>query len=95
MLHPGPNGPSLISEEFNELCVLNKVEAIVRPLANPGNPYQAVRMMEIRSFNNSVVCVTQNNSKRTQHFIPAMGSVQMILGSSESLPTIEQVSDAD
>jgi hypothetical protein len=94
MLYPGPNGPSLVSEEFNELCVLNQVEVAVKPLPNPGSPYQAVRMLEIRSFSDSVVCITQNDSNRTTHYIPARGSIQMILKSDEQLPNIEKVSDA-
>jgi hypothetical protein len=94
MMYPGPNGPSLISEEFNQLCIDNQVEVSVKPLPNPGTPYQAIRMLEIKSFSDSVVCVTQNDTKRTTHYIPAHGSIQMILRPDELLPNIEKVSDA-
>jgi hypothetical protein len=83
-----------ISEEFTELCVVNLVEARIQPLPNPGNPYQAVRMLEIKSFSNSVVRITQKNNKKTEHYIPAGGTVQMIIKPDEHLPSIETVKDA-
>jgi hypothetical protein len=93
MLFPGTNGPTLISEEFNQLCIDTHVEVTVRPLPNPGDPYQAVRMLEFKSFSDQVILVTQNDSKRTTHYIPARGSIQMILNPGEPLPNIEKVSD--
>jgi hypothetical protein len=86
--------PSLISEEFNQLCIDLHVEVTVRPLPNPGNPYQAVRMLEFKSFSDTVIRITQNDSNSTVHNIPARGSIQMILKPGELLPNIEKVSDA-
>ena len=94
MLYPGPHGPSLISEEFNEWCVKNNVQATVKPLPNPGNPYQAVRMLEFRSFSKSVIKVTQKDRKKTEHYIPAEGTIQFIIKPDEQLPDIEKVEDA-
>lgn len=95
MLYPGPNGPSLISEEFSQLCIDNQVEVTVKPLPNPGNPYQSVRMLEFRSFSDSTVLVMQNNSKRTEHYIPARGSIQLTIKADEPLPNIQKVEDAN
>lgn len=91
MLYPGKHGQSLVSEEFNQMCVDNNVEVTVKALPNPGNPYQAVRMLEFKSFTDSVIRVTQYDHKNTVHNIPARGSIQMVLGASESLPLIEKV----
>ena len=90
----GLNSVNFISEEFNQWCVQNNVQVTVKPLPNPGNPYQAVRMLEFRSFSRSVIKVTQKDRNRTEHYIPAEGTIQFIIKPDEQLPDIEKVEDA-
>lgn len=94
MLFSGPHGPSLVSEEFNRLCVQNRVEFTIKPLPNPGNPFQSIRMAEVRSFSDQTVRVIQNDRNKTVHNIPAQGSVQFTMKPDEPLPDIEQVDNA-
>ena len=95
MLYNGPNGKSLVSEEFNQMCVDNQVECTVQARPNPGNPYQAMRMLTFRNFSDSTVKVYQLNKKKQVHQIPAFGSIELMLAPDEELPKIEKVKDGD
>jgi hypothetical protein len=94
MLFDGPNGKTLVSEEFNQMCVENQVEVQIQARPNPGNPYIAQRMLTIRSFSDSTVRVYQFDKKQQIHEIPAFGSIQlMLMTQDEALPRIEKVTD--
>lgn len=93
MLYNGPNGKSLVSEEFNQLCVANQVEVTVQAFPNPGNPYRAMRKLTIRSFSDSIIRVMQYNAKSQIHNIPERGSIEILLSESEPMPLIEKVED--
>jgi hypothetical protein len=92
MLFDGPNGKTLVSEEFNQMCVNNQVECSVQARPNPGNPYRAMRMLTFRSFSDSTIRVYQFDEKKQVHEIPAFGSIQvMLMTPDEPLPRIEKV----
>lgn len=85
----GNESPQVL-EEFKQLCVDTHVECTFKSLPNPGSPFRSFRMLEFRSFTQDVIKITQQNKNSTVHLIPAMGSVQMILQSDESLPNIQK-----
>ena len=88
MLYDSPYGKSLISEEFNQLCVEFHVEASVQSLPNPGN-LNMLRVMSIQSFGEQIVKVIQGNGQI--HMIPAKGKIQFMLLPDEPLPTFERM----
>jgi hypothetical protein len=91
MLYAGPQGRSLVSEDFNQLCTSMLIEAKVQVLPNPGDPFRSVRIITLRSFNTCVVSVTQKNKKQTKTLIPAKGEGEIMLMPDEELPVIEKV----
>jgi len=92
MLFDGPRGKTLVSEEFNQMCIDNQVEVTIQARPNPGNPYVATRLLTIRSFSDSVIKVYQQGSKEQIHMIPAHGSVEvMLMSSNDPLPRFEKV----
>jgi hypothetical protein len=95
MIFDGPNGKTLVSEEFNQMCMDECVEVQVQAMPNPGDPFRAIRMLTIRNFNDTTVRVMQYNDKNTVHYIPAKGSVQMTLAAIEPMPSIERMTDAN
>lgn len=90
MLYNGQFGKTLVSEEFNTQCVIHSVEAAVKPSPNPGDPYHALRQISFRSFNSKLVKVIQQNKKKTEHLIPAKGTLDIVLAPGESLPILEK-----
>lgn len=91
MLFDAQHGKSLVTEAFNQMCVDHQVECSIQPLANPGNPFRAMRMLKFRNFSNDTVRVFQFDSKKQIHEIPAQGSVELMLGPDEPLPILEKV----
>jgi hypothetical protein len=91
MLYQGPNGKTLVSEEYNQMCIDNQCECTVQAFPNPGDPYRAMRMLTFRNFSDCVVKVYQYDDEQQVHSIPAHGSIQVLLGSNEPLPTLEKV----
>lgn len=92
MLFDGPHGRTLVSEEFNQMCVDNHVEVTFQAHPNPGSPYQSMRLLTFRNFSDSTIRVYQFDRKKQVHDIPARGTIQvMLLNSDEPLPRIEKV----
>jgi hypothetical protein len=89
MFHQGPNGPSLVSEEFNQMCVAAHVEARVSSMPNPGDPYNALRRITFRNFATTTAKVTQYNKRKQIHTIPAKGGLEIMLQADEALPLVE------
>ena len=94
MQFDGSNGKTLVSDEFNQMCVEACVEVQVQALPNPGDPFRAIRILTIRNFNDTTVRVTQFDAKNTISHIPSKGSVQVMLGAIEPMPTFERITDA-
>lgn len=90
MFFLGTRGPSLVSDEFNQMCTDAHVEARVRPLANPGDPYNALRVISFRNFGSKTATVTQFNKRNDVHTIPAKGGIEIMLGPDEPLPYVEE-----
>jgi hypothetical protein len=89
MLYSGQNGPSLVSEAFNQMCVDQRVEATVQAFPNPGQS-RAMRIITFRNFNDCTIEIIQSN-KTT--FIPAKGTGLVMLKPDEPLPTIERMKE--
>jgi hypothetical protein len=89
MLYSGQNGPSLVSEAFNQMCVDQRVEATVQAYPNPGQN-KAMRVITFRNFNDCTILIRQDH-KIT--FIPAKGTAQVMLKPDEPLPTIERMKE--
>jgi len=90
VLHNGQYGKSLISDEFNQLCIDNHIEATVQAYPNPGNLQNAVRLITFRNFNAVTVKVIQSNKVQ---MIPATGTLQIMLLPDEPLPSFERMED--
>jgi len=91
MLFDGPRGKTLVSEEFNQMCIDNQVEVTIQARPNPGSPYNATRVLTIRSFSEKIIKVYQLDRKKQEHTIPPFGSIQlMLLTADEPLPRIEK-----
>jgi hypothetical protein len=91
MLFSGQRGPSLVSEDFNQMCVDYHVEATVQAYPNPGKG-GTMRIITFRNFNDVTIEVIQFN-KTT--FIPAKGTGQVMLMPDEALPKLERIKDAE
>lgn len=93
MLFNGPHGKTLVSDEFNQMCIDARVEARVQVLPNPGDPTRPMRVVFIKNFNPFLVKVTQNNAKKLEHRIPIRGELQIMLPPDEPLPLIERMEE--
>lgn len=80
---------SLVSEEFNQMCVEAHVEAKVSPMPNPGDPYKSLRRIAFRNFGMTSARVTQFNRKQEVHTIPAKGGLEIMLAADEAMPLVE------
>jgi len=103
MLYQGPNGKSLVSDEFNALCTKVGVEARITPSPNPGDPFHAMRMIAFRNFNTvqvTVTCAKVLGRREKVHTIPAglkgpdgrihEGELTIMLAPTEELPNLEK-----
>lgn len=90
MLHNGQYGKSLVSEEFNQMCIDNHVEATIQAFPNPGSLQQGMRLITFRNFNDTTVKVTWSNKMQ---MVPAKGTLQVLLPPDEPLPNIERMED--
>lgn len=90
MLYSGPNGPSLVSDEFNKMCVDCHVEATVQSFPNPGNMQNVMRLVTFQNFNLETVKVIRPNKIE---MIPGKGSIQVMLMPDEELPTLERMEE--
>lgn len=79
-----------ISEEFKDQCDQFRVMVGMRPHPNPGNPYQPMRLISFKNFNNEPITVVQNNRKMRKHVIPAFGELQIMLEPGEQFPTLSK-----
>jgi len=91
MLYNGDKAPSLVSEEYNQMCVDNHVEATVQAFPNPGSPFKAMRLVTFRNFNETTIRVIQFDRDGKTHDIPGKGTVQVMLMPDEPLPIFEKV----
>jgi hypothetical protein len=91
MLFNGPNGKTLVSDEFNQMCIDNHVEASVQAYPNPGNLHGAMRLITFRNFDAVTVKVVRSNNK--VELIPSKGTLQVMLAPEEPLPTLERMED--
>ena len=87
MLYGGPFNKSLVSDEFNQMCVDCSVEATIQALPNPGNLTKAMRVITFRNFKDTDVKIIRIGKI---DFIPAKGTAQIMLGPDEPLPTLER-----
>ena len=83
-------GKSLVTPEFNQMCVEAGVEARVQPMVNPGNPFRAMRLITFKNFGNGMVTVTQYDKKRTKNILQPKGELQIMLQNDEHLPLIQK-----
>jgi hypothetical protein len=90
MLFNTLKSPSLVSDEFNGMCVEFKVEAQVQVLPNPGNIRRSMRLITFRNFNDYTLKVVQFDAKQQVHMIPAKGTIQVMVAPDEQLPKIER-----
>ncbi len=86
---PSAFSRSLVSDEFNRLCVQKRVEAKVQAYPNPGDPLRSVRLITFKNFNNEPITIFQNNRKKTRTVIPPNGEAEIMVMSGEELPDIE------
>lgn len=91
MLYNGPNGKTLVSDEFNQMCIDLHVEATVQAYPNPGNMSGTMRLITFRNFDQAMVKVIQSNNK--EHIVPGKGSVQVMLKPDEPLPKLERIEE--
>jgi hypothetical protein len=100
MLYQGPNGKTLVSDEFNAHCTNVGVEARITPSPNPGDPFHALRKIEFKNFNLVQVKVTRTNKRKEKNLIPAAlkgpdgrvhhGELTIMLNPDEELPQLEK-----
>jgi len=90
MLFNGPNGKTTVSDEFNQACVDNHVEATVQVHPNPGNLNKAIRLITFRNFNSVTVKVVRSNKV---DFMPSKGTLQIMLMPDEEMPTFERMEE--
>jgi hypothetical protein len=88
VLYSGKFGRSVVSDEFNQMCVDFHVEATVQPFPNPGNLTSTPRMITFRSFAAETLKVVR---KDKVDLIPAKGTVQLMLQADEPLPKLERI----
>lgn len=88
MLYNGQVGKSLVSDDFNQMCVDHHVEATIQVHPNPGDPLRAMRLITFRNFNAATVKVIQFNKEQ---IIPGKGTLQVMLIPDEPLPKLEGI----
>jgi hypothetical protein len=88
MLYSGPHGKSLVTDEFNQMCVDCHVEAVVQAFPNPGNLQKAMRKISFRNFDAVTVKVIRANKIE---MIPGKGTLEVLLLADEELPKLERV----
>jgi len=86
MLYNGPFGKSLVSPEFLQQCVEARVQAVLQPFPNPGDPMRSARLVTFQSFNEKCVHVQQRDKKNSLHIIPPRGELKIMLKADEELP---------
>ena len=89
MLFNGPNGKTMVSDEFNQACVDNHVEATIQVHPNPGNLNKTMRLITFRNFNTVTVKIIRSNNK--VEFMPSKGTLQIMLMPDDPLPTLERM----
>jgi acetolactate synthase regulatory subunit len=90
MLYSGQHGKTLVSDEFNRMCVDCRVEATIQAYPNPGNVERAMRVVTFRNFNVGTVKVIQSNREQ---IIPGKGTLQLMLTPDEPLPKLERIEE--
>jgi hypothetical protein len=90
MLYDGPVGRSLVSDDYNHLCAEYRVEARVQAFPNPGDVFKALRLVTFTNFNNDPLTVIQQDRTKKRHFLPAKGTLEVMLLPGESMPTFER-----
>lgn len=86
MLYSGPYGKSLVSQEFLQQCVNARVQAVIQPFPNPGDPSRSARLITFTSFTDNCVHVQQRDKKNSLHVIPPRGELKIMLKADEELP---------
>lgn len=87
MLYSGQSGKSLVSDEFNQMCIDCHVEATIQAYPNPGDMQRAMRLITFRNFDLSTVKVFCINKV---HIIPGKGTAQVMLSADDPLPILER-----
>jgi len=88
-LFQGPSGNlSLVSEDFNQFCVQNRIEVRIEPFPNPGNPFRPMRKLVFRNFNDHTIVVKQANRRQTKTTLPARGGCEVLLEPGEPFPIV-------
>ena len=83
-------GKKLVPREFTDLCTQMRVEASVSATPNPGDPFNAMRLIRLRNFNNEPIRITQYNRRNTVTTIPAQGAGDIMLAPGEDMLNIEK-----
>ena len=84
----GPQGrESLVSEQFNEMCIMFRVEARIEPFPNPGDPYRPMRRIHFKSFNDQTLFVYQQTQKGQKKVtLPSKGNCDILISPDDPLP---------
>jgi len=90
MLYAGTAGRSLVSEDFNRLCTEFRVEARIQVFPNPGDPLRSMRLVILTNFNNVSLTVIQQGRKQKRHFLPAKGTLEIMMAPDEPFPEFEK-----
>lgn len=88
MLYSSSSGnPSLVSDEFNNLCIRFHVEARIEPFPNPGDPLHPMRKITFRNFNDHTVFVYQQTRKGEKKVtLPVKGTCEILIAPADPLP---------
>lgn len=98
MLYGPPGRESLVSEQFNDMCVRYRVEARIEPFPNPGDPYRPMRRIHFRSFNERTVFVYQllagkidKNRQPVEKKVtlPIKGECDILIGPNDPMPRLD------
>lgn len=81
-------GKTFVTKEFNDMCVEQKVEARVQASPNPGNPWQAVRLITFKNFNNECVTVFTKAKRSRRYVIQPKGELQVGIAPGEPYPVV-------
>jgi hypothetical protein len=91
MFYSGKYGKSLVSDDFNQMCVDTSVEATIQAYPNPGTISGSMRVVTFKNFKPGTVKVIRSNGKIDM--IPGKGTVQIMLYPEEPLPNLERIEE--
>lgn len=87
LLFTNKYGKSLVSDDFNQMCVDSHVEATIQVYPNPGGVEQ-MRLITFRNFNLITVNIVRSNGKT--EYLPGKGTLQVLIHPNEELPKLER-----